>query len=1032
VASFDEFYKSLPEDSNKRGEYFEKVFIPWFMRTDPVWSSQVQEVWLWDDYPHRWGKDCGIDLVYEDRQGNHWAVQSKCVSPDHEIPKSDIDSFLSESSDPRIHGRLLIASTDGIGNNAQQVIDRQEKQVVCFLLEHFRHSEVEFPSKPEDLTTGQRKQRRTPKLHQQEAIKKVVKGFQREDRGQLLMACGTGKTLTSLWIKEALHAKRTLVLVPSLGLLSQTLKEWTSTSKEKFNWICVCSDKSVAKQDKTKDNMIERVSGLGVPVTSDPKDIQEFLENKEDGVVFSTYQSSELIAESQNNQATPGFDITFADEAHRCTGKVSSAFACILNEESIRSNKRLFMTATPRVLSKKIKGKASDENIDLACMDDLSRFGTVLHQLNFSEAIENELLSDYRVVIIGIDDPTVEQKIIHRTITNVENELQVDAETLASHIAISKAIKDYNLKRVISFHSRVESAKQFSRDQSLINNWIPEESKIEKNMMCLHVSGNMNVRKRNETINRFSHLGSDEVGLLTNARCLSEGIDIPNLNCIAFIDPRKSQVDVVQALGRVIRRSHGKKYGYILLPVYLGNTNEIEDDILMSRFKDIWSTILALKSQDDALKEVLDDFRVELGKRKTTHNSRKGLTKIIFDLPSSISKSFADSLTTILIKETTDNWLEKYGELKEFRDKNGHTIVPRSHPQLGKWCSRQRTLKNTGKLFKERIQLLNDVEFIWDPREQEWQEKYQELKQYVIKNGNTLVPNEHPTLGSWVATQRQFKKKGMLSQSRIKLLNNIGFVWDKLENEWLQNYEILKEESGKGIKIGIDHPTIGNWGHRQRQKRRLGKLSSEKINLLNKVNFNWYPREEDWEEKYQLLVEFIKENGHALVPSDHPILGTWVGHQRQFAKDNALDPIRKKLLDKIGFIWDVREYTLQENIKHFKEFARDYGHTRVPSDHPILGSWMSNVRTAKKKGKLSGKLIKQLEEIGIIWNLLDQQWLDNYELLKEFKKDFGNLKVPRDYPKIGSWANNQKHNKRAGKLSSKRIELLNEIGFWDA
>ena len=243
------------------------------------------------------------------------------------------------------------------------------------------------------------------------------------------MACGTGKTLTSLWIKEALNAKRTLVLVPSLGLLSQTLREWTTTSQQQFNWICVCSDKSVAKQDKTADNLIERVSGLGVPVTSDPKDIQDFLEHEDGGVVFSTYQSSELVANSQENPSTPGFDITFADEAHRCTGKVSSAFACVLDGERIRSDKRLFMTATPRVLSRRIKKKADEENIDLACMDDRSQFGEVLHLLNFSEAINRELLSDYQVVIVGVDDPAVEAKIINRSIVQTEDEVQIDTET---------------------------------------------------------------------------------------------------------------------------------------------------------------------------------------------------------------------------------------------------------------------------------------------------------------------------------------------------------------------------------------------------------------------------------------------------------------------------------------------------------------------------------------------------------------------------------------------------------------------------
>jgi len=321
MATFDEFYRSLPEDSGKRGEFFEKVFVPWFLRTDPEWSTKIQKIWLWDEYPDRWGKDCGIDLVYVDQNCKHWAVQSKCVSPDREISKAEIDSFLSESNDPRIHGRHLIASTDGIGKNAMQVIERQEKQVVCFLREHFRQSEVEFPSTHLDLAIGRRKNKRRPRPHQQEAIRNVVEGLQTHDRGQLLMACGTGKTLTSLWIKEELNAKRTLVLLPSLSLLSQTLREWSATSREEFNWICVCSDKSVAKQDKTDDDWIEHVSEVGVPVTSDPTEIRQFLRNNEEGIVFSTYQSAPLVTEAQEDANIPAFDVVFADEAHRCAEK---------------------------------------------------------------------------------------------------------------------------------------------------------------------------------------------------------------------------------------------------------------------------------------------------------------------------------------------------------------------------------------------------------------------------------------------------------------------------------------------------------------------------------------------------------------------------------------------------------------------------------------------------------------------------------------------------------------------------------------
>ena len=200
---------------------------------------------MWDEYPERWGRDCGIDLVFKHKNGKTWAVQSKCYSPEHDISKSEINSFLSESSDARIDGRLLIASTDGIGRNALQVINRQEKQVVCFLLDQFRHSEIEFPSSPDDLNQGRRKELRTPRPHQIEAIDSVAEGFKSADRGQLLMACGTGKTLTALWIKERLKAKRSLVLVPSLSLLSQILRDWTASASESFDWICVCSDKSV-------------------------------------------------------------------------------------------------------------------------------------------------------------------------------------------------------------------------------------------------------------------------------------------------------------------------------------------------------------------------------------------------------------------------------------------------------------------------------------------------------------------------------------------------------------------------------------------------------------------------------------------------------------------------------------------------------------------------------------------------------------------------------------------------------------------
>ena len=629
MATFDEFYASLDPDVGVRGKQFEK-FVKWFLKTDPTWSSQIDEVWLWNDYPKRWGADCGIDLVFTHKNGKTWAVQSKCVSPNNDIKKSEIDSFLSESNDSKIDGRLLIASTDGIGKNAQQVINRQEKQVVCFLLEQFRQSEIEFPSSMEELNQGRRKEKKTPRPHQIEAIEKVSEGIKTADRGQVLMACGTGKTLTSLWIKEKIKAEQVLVLVPSLSLLSQILKEWNAEANESFKWICVCSDQSVAK-DKSEDEWISNTSEIGVPVTSETLEIKNFLDESGSKVVFSTYQSAPLIVEAQEHRDTSPFDLVIADEAHRCAGKVSSAFGCVLDENKIQSKKRLFLTATPRVLSKQLKRSASENEIEVASMDDHSVFGEVLYQIKFSEAIEDDLLSDYQVVVVAVDDQMIRDQIENRDLVEISsNELKTDAETLASHIALAKATNEYDLQRVITFHGLVKGAKNFAEDHKKVDEWMHGSGQSTREIHAEYVSGEMSSSERNKRINQLKNLSEGERRILSNARCLSEGVDVPTLDGIAFIDPRQSQVDIIQAVGRAIRKSENKTFGTIVIPVYLSEISEnINDQLLASKFSGVWKIILALKSQDNSLMDEIDTLRVSLGKKKTGELVNAGIKKVI-------------------------------------------------------------------------------------------------------------------------------------------------------------------------------------------------------------------------------------------------------------------------------------------------------------------------------------------------------------------------------------------------------------------
>ena len=976
MATFDDFYRSLQEDNGTRGDFFEKVFVPWFLKTDPEWSSKVNQIWLWNEYPKRWGKDCGIDLVYEDKEGKHWAVQSKCVSPDREVTKSEIDSFLSESNDPRIYGRLLIASTDGIGKNAQQVIERQEKQVVCFLLEHFRQSEIEFPSSRNDLSSGKRKDRRTPRLHQQEAIQSVVAGLQIQDRGQLLMACGTGKTLTALWIKEELKAKRTLVLVPSLSLLSQTIREWTATSREVLNWICVCSDKSVAKKDKIDDSWIEHSSELGVSVTNEITDIQKFLWVNEEGIIFATYQSSPLVAEVQQDPDVPDFDIVFADEAHRCAGKVSEAFGSVLVSQKIRAKKRLFMTATPRVLSSRIKTKADAENIEVASMDDEGIFGKVLHRLNFSEAISKELLTDYRVVVIGVDDPEIQAQIIHRPLSATSNGVETDYETLANHISLAKAIRDYDLQRVITFHGRVKGAKKFSEDHPAIVDWLPDSSKSAKEIQVDYLSGHMNSLERNNKIGQLRNLEDGQIGILSNARCLSEGVDVPSLDGIAFIDPRSSQVDIIQAVGRAIRKSESKSFGYIILPVYLGDTENVEEEILASRFKDIWKVILALKSQDDSLNDVLDRLRIELGKRVESENRDEGLTKIIFDLPQRVQNSLGDLLQTILVRSTTDNWNEKYGKLLAFVEESGHARPPQSHPVLGTWTNNQRNAYNNKQLSKERTLRLEQLQgWVWDPMESKWQEKYQKLIEFTEENGHARPPITHPILGSWTSVQRNVYSEGKLSKERTSLLEGLqGWVWDFVMFTWQENYQRLMEyvEENGHAQPPKSHPNLGGWVSNQRRTYNKNQLFKERILLLEKLQgWAWDAFESDWQENYQRLIEFAKENGHARPLRSHPSLGVWSAVQRRKYGRQKLSKKHILLLEELpGWVWDYTIFAWHENYQRLVEFAEENGHVRPPALHPTLGSWTRTQRRNYRKKQLSREYINCLENLkGWVWSI---------------------------------------------------------------
>ncbi len=1078
MATFVELRDQLSADSYERGKQFERV-CKWFLETDPRYSNRLAKVWLWDDWPHRWGPDCGIDLVAEDTEGNTWAIQAKCYDEEHVVSKGDVDKFLSESVHKLIDNRLLIATTDRLGANARRVI-RQQNDVIPvneLLLCDLEAAPVVWPSHPGRLTAGKPRKPQTPRPHQKKAIRDVVDNL--NGRAQLIMACGTGKTLVSLRIAERLEAKRTLVLVPSLTLLSQTVSEWLANTHRPLAYLPVCSDETV---DRGADAATMFTSDLAFPVTTDPDGIASFLRKHGPRVVFSTYQSSPRIAQAQKANRVPAFDLVIADEAHRCAGVVAPGFGTVLNGE-IRARKRLFMTATPRTYTARVKAKAEEADIEVASMDDTTTFGPVAHRLSFGEAIRKNLLIDYRVVVVGINDPTYKKMVDQRRIVETDTDIRTDAKTLARHVAVAKAIRDWGLRRTITFHSRIKAAKDFANLLPRVVEWMLPRHRPDVELVCDYVSGEMSVGERNTRLNRLRETGDGQSGLLANARCLSEGIDVPSLDGVAFVEPRRSEVDIVQAVGRAIRLSDDKTTGTIIVPVFISDTDNPDTVLSASEFAPVWSVIRALRSHDDELGQALDALRTQLGH---TGSASELPPKIHLDLPGDLPVGFVDAFETRLVEATTANWDFNYGLLQRFVEREGHCRVPRRHVALfeggdlalGNWCGTNRYLVNSGSLSDERIVALDALGFDWDPLETNYQRNLAALAQFVAREGHTRVPQgyretfdgEELKLNVWVAGQREARRNGELSPERVAALVALGFDWDPYETDFRRGLAALTQfEDREGhARVPQDHwetfdgeeLALGQWCHGRRMMVKREELSPERIAALDALGFDWNPLETDFERGLAALAQFVAREGHARVPSghvealngeDYP-LGAWVSNKRTGVKSGRLPDEKVKALDALGFDMDPNEterrILWRSYLTVLAEFVEREGHARVPNLHEErvgrardrLGAWVVKQRMARRRGKLSREMIDELDALGFDWNPLETDFERGLAALTQFVAREGHARVPQghaeplngeDYP-LGDWVINLRHDRRGGRVSAERVERLDALGFdWD-
>jgi superfamily II DNA or RNA helicase len=942
LSSFNVLLSSLSPDAHIRGKQFERV-AKWWLTQDPIRSLDVKQAWLWDEWPERSGRDIGIDIVAEMFDGTICAIQAKCFDENRDISKSELDSFVSAASHRTFQHRWLIATTDRLSANARRMLDDQH--VTRIMRSDLEESLDTWPTSVDELNPIQQV-KSSPRPHQNLAINDVVKGLASSNRGQLIMACGTGKTLTALWIKETLKPRTTLVLVPSLNLLAQTLSEWAKNTSSPWNYLCVCSDDTVNKAD---DQPISTVGDLPFDVTTNAEQISDFLSLGGEKIIFSTYQSSSQVAKAQG-QSGVSFDLVICDEAHRLTGKTDADYATVLDEKKIVAEKLLFMTATPRTYTTAAKSKAEERGAEITSMDDEHVYGPVLHKLSFGEAIKQDLLSDYRVLIVGVTDPQVQDLIDRRELVSVNDAVTTDARTLAAHIGLAKATKDYNLKRTISFHSRIKSADQFARDHAKILDWLPDTHKPSGDTWTGTISGAMNTGDRRRLIKQLSLDGNDRHALLTNARCLTEGVDVPSLDGVAFIDPRSSQVDIIQAVGRAIRKSENKEIGTIVLPVLIPTDSDAEEALEDTAFKPIWAILNALKSHDDDFAAELSNLRTAFGKSGT---SGKLPNRLIEDLPTdidSILPGFSHKLTIAILENSTDSWEWWYGILLKYAEQYASSRVKSDEVfegyRLGAWVASQRSNNNrvsTGRGFlsPERWNLLNELpKWTWDPIEDFWDEMYDAVTTHLTQNTDNVITyatidGEGRSIGKWVSTLRVRYKTGRLTDRQIQQLEQLpGWSWQPIKDQWQFMYlkvkHLLEDKPLEVIKhstIDLDGSRIGQWVISQRQRKKQGLLSTDEIAKLESLpDWSWNPNDGQWESSFELLCEFQRINGHVNPTKDDQIagfnIGVWAGSQRQKKRNNQLSEAQIKMLGSLGFLWKV-------NVGHGEFFDSFIAHLEL-------------------------------------------------------------------------------------------------------
>lgn len=1049
-AEFETRVAALP-DEQARGDAFE-VFAEAYLATQR--KHDAANVWPLTAVPIQIlqtlglaTKDYGVDGVFKTMLGHFNAYQVKFRTNRPALTWRELSTFMGLADSPQIRSRVLLTNCDelpSVLNERQGFFCIRGSDLDRLEADDFRAIGAWLA---DAAFTAPKKQ---PQPHQTEALDALLPALETHDRVSAIMACGTGKTLVALWVAERRQASTILVLLPSLALLRQVLHEWLrETNLPNLAYLCVCSDQTVKDG---LDSISTAQSDLDFQVSTNTASVRDFLDAPYVGskIIFSTYQSARVVGAAMLEGES--FDLAVFDEAHKTAGREGRNFGFALEDANILIRKRLFLTATPRHYNPHQHDSEGDAQLVFS-MDRPEVYGPQAFRLTFAEAARRNppIICGYKVIISVITSEMVTNELLSRGEVLVNGD-PVRARQVANQIALRDAIEKYGANKAFTFHRTVASAASFVAVGSEgIRTHLPE-------FETFHVNGTMTTARRERAMRDFKMAAR---AVMTNARCLTEGVDVPAVDLVAFLSPRRSRVDIVQATGRAMRRSPGKTTGYVLVPLYVEQAADesVEAAVSRSDFDEVWDVLHSLQEQDDVLAELIRHMGELKGRGRGFDDNRFADRVDIVGLNIGLEE-LRSAVTTRCFESLFSSWDTCFGQLLAFKERFGHCNVETLWEEdlsLARWVTAQRTRRVKGALTDEQISRLDGLGFVWNWQEQSadenWLRWFHKLQQFKERFGHCNITkgdcDGDPKLASWAMSQRTRRKKGELSETQIQRMDEIGYVWDfqaqKVQETWMKWYRELenyaKEQGNPHVPRTHNNTKLASWVWIQRIRREKNygsqpKLTNDQIALLDKLGFRWDVRGEKWAERIEQLSQFRAQHGHCDLSEDED-LKSWAQLQRTAQAEGKLDPERKAQLDALGFPWAGSvDRRWDEMYDRLKQYHAENGNSDVPAKwykDPKLASWLSAQRERRKKGQMTAEEILQLDSLGVTWKSRDRgTWEDRYQDLLKFKEINGHCNVPFDYKetaKLGPFVNSMRTRKAAGELSEERMRLLEEIGF---